>query len=157
MKIASSAFDHNQPIPKRYTVEGPDVSPPLSFSNLPEGTTTLALICDDPDAPSEEPWVHWVIYNIPANITVLSEGIARSLTLIDPPDAIQGMNTWPTNNIGYRGPAPPPGHGVHHYHFTLYALDTAQKFEQGFDKQLLLETMQGHILAQAQLIGTYQR
>ncbi len=155
MKITTSAFSHGSPMPARYTGDGADVSPPLAWSGLPEGTIELALICDDPDAPRPEPWVHWVIYKIPASAAGLGEGVPPSENLTSPPGAMQGMNTWPA--VGYRGPAPPRGHGTHHYRFHLYALDAALPLQPRLTKAQLLEAMRGHILAEAELVGTYQR
>ena len=157
MDIQSSAFSNSQPIPRQYTGDGQDVAAPLSFSAVPPGTVELALICDDPDAPRPEPWVHWVIYKIPADASGLAEGVPRQAQLSAPLGAIQGENSWPADNIGYRGPLPPKGHGVHRYYFKLYALDQAVSAEAGLDKAKLLADMKGHILAKAQLVGTYQR
>jgi hypothetical protein len=137
IKVRSTAFSDGQPIPKKYTEDGQDVSPPLAWDKVPEGTKELALICDDPDAPSHEPWVHWVIYKIPATVRELPEGLPTDATLNSPIKAMQGMNSWPDGRmIGYRGPAPPPGR-VHHYHFQVYALDptfrkSSNQFFQGF-------------------------
>jgi len=158
LKVTSTAFAHGERIPKKYTGEGADVSPPLSWSEVPEGTKEFALICDDPDAPRAEPWVHWVIYKIPAATRNLPEGLPRELRLKEPAGALQGKNSWPEGeNIGYRGPMPPPGHGVHHYHFKLYALDVALTLTAGADKKALLNAMRNHVLAEGELIGTYQR
>ena len=157
MEIKSPAFSSGQTIPRRYTGQGDDVSPALNWSALPDGTKELALICDDPDAPSPQPWVHWVIYKIPPAAGGLREALPRSAQLTQPTGALQGKNSWPSDNIGYRGPLPPPGHGLHHYHFKLFALDAALDLKPGMDKATLLKAMQGHILAQAELIGTYQR
>jgi Raf kinase inhibitor-like YbhB/YbcL family protein len=156
--VKSLAFGHGQPIPKKHTGDGDDISPELSWSNVPEGTQELALICDDPDAPRPEPWVHWIIYRIPAHGTGLPEGIATQANLSSPAGARQGSNSWDSGQtIGYRGPAPPSGHGVHHYHFKLYALDTPLDLPSGADKQSLLKAMEGHILGRGELVGTYQR
>jgi len=155
LRIESPAFKANQPIPKRYTGDGDDVSPPLTFSDLPENTRELALIVDDPDAPTPQPWVHWVIYKIPAGVTSLPEGVKTDAKPAVPAGSLQGENSWGT--IGYRGPAPPKGHGVHHYHFKLYALDRELSVKAGLDKEGLLKAMQGHILAEGELVGTYQR
>lgn len=158
MKLTSPAFEPGQPIPKQYTGEGADVSPPLEWSNVPEGTQEFALICDDPDAPTAEPWVHWVIYKIPADVTKLPEGIAKTPRLSVPPGALQGKNSWPGGQtIGYRGPMPPPGHGRHRYYFRLYALDKKLDLEPGLTKKQLLEAMKGHILGEGELMGTYER
>jgi Raf kinase inhibitor-like YbhB/YbcL family protein len=153
--LKSDAFADGRAIPRRHTEDGEDRSPPLTWSGLPEGTKELALIVDDPDAPRTEPWVHWVLYNIPADIGTLTEGIPQAPTLDVPPGATQGQNSWGTD--GYRGPAPPQGHGTHHYHFHLYALDAPLRAAQGLDKAGLQKTMQGHVLAEAELIGTYER
>ena len=153
--ITSSAFGAGAAVPVRHTGDGDDVSPALIFANAPEGTKEFALICDDPDAPTPQPWVHWVIYKIPTGTEQLHEAIKTSASLTQPASALQGVNSW--DSIGYRGPAPPHGHGVHHYHFKLYALDTPLNVKSGLDKQALLPTMKGHILAETELIGTYQR
>ena len=155
MTIRSNAFTDGRAIPRRYSEDGEDLSPPLTWSDPPEGTRELALIVEDPDAPRAEPWVHWVLYKIPADVRTLAEGIPPSPTLNDPLGAMQGQNSWGTD--GYRGPAPPPGHGTHHYHFRLFALDVPLHAVQGLDKKGLLDAMQGHILTQAELVGTYQR
>jgi Raf kinase inhibitor-like YbhB/YbcL family protein len=158
LKLTSSAFTQGHPIPKKYTGEGADVSPPLSWSDLPEGTKELALICDDPDAPTAEPWVHWVIYKIPATAKGLPEGVPRKPRLKEPAGALQGKNSWPGGeNVGYRGPMPPPGHGVHHYYFKLYALDSHVALEPGADKKTVLNAIRERILAEGVLMGTYQR
>ena len=154
--LTSTAFDAGQTIPKPQTGDGEDISPQLRWSDLPGGMKELALIVDDPDAPRAEPWVHWVIYNIPATESGLPEHVPNSPTLSSAPaGANQGKNSWGT--IGYRGPASPPGHGVHHYHFKLYALDASLPLEPGLTKKELLKAMAGHILAEGELIGTYQR
>lgn len=153
--ITSPAFSHNEPIPRKHTGQGEDVSPALAWSGVPEGTKELALIMDDPDAPRLEPWVHWVIYKLPPTLVSLPEGVPTTPTLTEPAGAMQGNNTWPA--IGYRGPMPPPRHGVHHYHFRLYALDAALAVQPGLDKKQLLAKTKGHILAEGELIGTYQR
>ena len=157
MKITSRAFGPGQPIPVKYTGDGDDKSPPLALANVPSGAKTLALIVDDPDAPTPQPWVHWVIFNIPAGAAGLPEAEPRKGKLIEPAGATQGVNSWPSDNLGYRGPAPPRGHGVHHYHFKLYALDTSLNLDPGITKNDLLAAMKNHILAEAELIGTYER
>ncbi len=155
IQVTSPAFEHGKPIPRKYTGEGEDISPPLGWSGLPKGTKELVLICDDPDAPRPEPWVHWVIYNIPADVEGLPEAVPTTPRLENPPGALQGVNSWPKS--GYGGPMPPRGHGVHHYHFKLYALDADLDWQPGLDKQAVLEKIEGHVLAQGELIGTYQR
>jgi Raf kinase inhibitor-like YbhB/YbcL family protein len=157
IRVTSSAFENNRPIPKKYTGDGDDVSPPLAWADLPEKTKELVLICDDPDAPSAEPWVHWVMYKIPADAKGLPEGIARQPQLKNPAGALQGKNSWPSGDrIGYRGPLPPPGL-VHHYYFRLYALDAPIALEAGLAKEAVSDAIRGHILAKGELIGTYVR
>jgi Raf kinase inhibitor-like YbhB/YbcL family protein len=155
LTVRSSAFTEGHPIPRRYTEDGEDLSPPLSWSVLPPGTVELALMVDDPDAPRVDPWVHWIIYKIPAKADVLPEGVPPTPRPNVPAGAVQGKNTW--GSVGYRGPAPPKGHGVHHYHFKLYALDAALDLEPGLDKHDLMNAMSGHILSHGELVGTYQR
>jgi Raf kinase inhibitor-like YbhB/YbcL family protein len=162
MQLTSTAFDNGGVIDKRYTADGEDTSPPLAWSSAPAATKSFALICDDPDAPSPrnpapEPWVHWVIYNIPAEAATLPAGIPRESQPQAVPGARQGINSWPSDNLGYRGPAPPPGSGKHRYVFQLYALDAALSLQAGATKKQLLEAISDHILAEGQLIGTYER
>lgn len=155
-ELSSPAFDHNAIIPKEHTGEGRDVSPPLEWVDAPPETRAFALICDDPDAPAGT-WTHWVIWNIPADRTGLSEGIPQKTTLPDLGGARQGVNSWQEDNIGYRGPMPPPGHGTHHYHFTLYALNKPLDLKAGASKRELQNAMAGHILGETRLTGTYER
>jgi Raf kinase inhibitor-like YbhB/YbcL family protein len=115
----------------------------------------LALIVDDPDAPTSEPWVHWVIYNLHADEQGLTEGIPPVARPESPAGCLQGKNSW--GSVGYRGPAPPRGHGTHRYIFRLIALNDAVHAQEGLDKDALLAAIEGHILAEAELVGTYQR
>jgi Raf kinase inhibitor-like YbhB/YbcL family protein len=147
LTLTSAAFTAHGPIPQQYTGEGADVSPPLAWSGVPQGAKELALICEDPDAPTARPWVHWVAYKIPPMLSGLPAGARGDLTA--------GQNDF--NQTGYRGPMPPPGHGVHQYHFHLYALDVALLASPGLTKDQLLDAMQGHILAEGELVGTYER
>lgn len=155
LNLTSSAFEHNQPIPATYTCKGANISPPLSWGSTPEETKSFALICDDPDAMSvaNKVWVHWVIFNIPASQRDLNEGIPTAPTLFS--GAKQGGNDF--GSIGYRGPCPPSGHGVHHYHFTLYALDTLISLEAEATREEVIAALQGHIIAQGLIIGTFSR
>ncbi len=152
MIITSSAFEHNGSIPRVYTCEGEDISPDLSWSNLPAGTQSLALIVDDPDAPDPAAprmvYVHWVLYNLPADCT----GLPKAVTDL-PPGTLEGLNDW--QRTGYGGPCPPIGR--HRYFHKLYALDTVLPDLGTPDKKKLLQAMEGHILAEAQCIGTYQK
>ncbi len=154
LKLTSPGFKANEPIPSGFTGEGKDQSPPLKWEGAPAGTKSFALICDDPDAPGGT-WVHWLLSNIPARISELPEGVAKTESVPALGGAKQGQNSWP--KIGYNGPMPPRGHGVHHYHFKLYALDAELKLPARFSKQQLEEVMKNHILAQTALIGTYER
>ena len=151
MKLTSTAFAEGQPIPMRHTGDGADGSPPLQWSDAPAGTKSFALICDDPDAPAGT-WVHWVIYRLPAGTKELPEKIAQ--TEILPSGARQGVNDF--RRIGYGGPLPPLGK-PHRYFFKLYALDDELPRIPRVTKPELLQAMEGHILAEAQLMGTYQR
>ncbi len=151
LEIQSSAFTHQGRIPSKYTCDGQDVSPPLRWSGVPEGTQSLVLISDDPDAPMGT-WVHWVYYDIPPTVTELPEGIPA---VEHPPiGGTQGINDF--RRLGYGGPCPPPG-PAHRYFFKLYALDTKLNLAPGAKKTQVEQAMQGHILAQAELIGLYQR
>ncbi|HVW35672.1 MAG TPA: YbhB/YbcL family Raf kinase inhibitor-like protein [Pirellulales bacterium] len=158
IELASDAFTQHTEIRRKYTGDGQDVSPPLRWRNVPSDVKEYALVCDDPDAPSAEPWVHWVLYKISAEVDELPEDLPSDAQLKIPQGALQGLNSWPSgHNVGYRGPAPPRGHGTHHYHFRIYALDAPLKLPPKCDKAALLATMQGHILDEGELIGTYQR
>jgi Raf kinase inhibitor-like YbhB/YbcL family protein len=158
IKITSAAFAADQQIPEKYTADGTDLSPPLRWEGVPKGTRELVLICDDPDAPTPTPWVHWVLYKIPSGVVELPEGIPARDKLEFPAGAMQGKNSFTSGHtVGYRGPAPPPGHGVHHYHFRLYALDSPLTAQPGLDKDALLQAMSGKVLGGGELVGTYQR
>ncbi len=156
LTITSTAFHDGAPIPKRFTGDGENHSPPLTFAHVPTATKELALICEDPDAPSAQPWVHWVIYKISPDTRMLPEGIPHPANLRIPEGAVQGSNSWGTSSLGYRGPEPPPGK-LHHYHFHLYALDAPLDVKSGLDKNGLVAAMKGHVVAEAELVGTYQR
>ena len=154
LEITSSAFEHQGAIPRRYTCDGEDVSPALHWRGVPEGTRSLALIVDDPDAPDPEAprmtYVHWVLYNLPADSAGLAEAVAPDQL---PDGTGQGVNDW--GRTGYGGPCPPIGR--HRYFHKLYALDTPLEGLRRPAKTQLEAAMQGHILAQAELVGTYQR
>lgn len=162
MKL-NGPFSNESLIDKKFTGEGGDVSPPLQWSEAPAGVKTFVLIADDPDAPSRrkpaaQPWVHWVIYDIPASQTQLPEGIERKPLPSQVPGARQGTNSWPSDNVGYLGPMPPVGSGPHRYFFKLYALDCALDIEPAnATKTAVSSAMTGHVLAQAELVGTYER
>ena len=148
--LTSTAFGPSAPIPRHYTCDGRNVSPPLQWHDPPSGTKSFALIMDDPDAPGGV-WVHWVLYNLPPDARALPEAVPPDATR--PDGSRQGLNSWP--QLGYGGPCPPSG--THRYVFKLYALDTMLDLAAGANKAQLLKAMAGHILAQAELIGTYAR
>lgn len=152
--ITSPAFEPGQPIPRQFTCEGADISPALDWSGVPGGTKSYALVCDDPDAPVGT-WVHWVIYNLPGSLTGLPENVVKTETVAALGGARQGVNDF--RRIGYGGPCPPPGHGTHHYHFRLYALDDQLALGPGATRSDLEAAMEGHVLGQTELIGTYER
>jgi Raf kinase inhibitor-like YbhB/YbcL family protein len=151
IQINSTAFAEGQPIPDKYTCAGPDVSPLLTWSDAPAGTKSFALIADDPDAPMGT-WVHWVIYNLPPASTSLAENTPQSPEL--PSGAKQGVNDF--GQTGYGGPCPPPGK-PHHYFFKIYALNATLNLKAGATKRELLKAINGHVFAEGQLMGTYQR
>lgn len=150
MEITSEAFAAGESIPQKYTCDGDDVSPPLQWNEPPAGTQSFALVSDDPDAPVGT-WVHWVRFNIPATTRSLPEAVPAGAELAD--GSRHGQNSW--NRTDYGGPCPPGG--THRYFFKLYALDTMLNLQSDADKEALLEAMEGHILAQAELMGTYSR
>ena len=146
-QLASVLIAHEQPIPVRYSCDGEDVSPPLDWSDPPAGTQSFALIMDDPDAPGGT-WDHWILFNIPAEVRNLPEaGSAGEI------GAIFGMNSWGRSDYG--GPCPPGG--THRYFFKLYALDTTLSLDESAGKEQVLAAMEGHILGEAELMGTYSR
>ncbi len=153
-KLTSSAFSPNGSIPTRYTCEGNDASPSLEWSDAPSGTRTFALIVDDPDAPDpakpQRTYVHWVVYNIPANVTKLEENAGKNIPL---GGAAAGSNDWKKQTYG--GPCPPIGR--HRYFFKLYSLDTVLSGLSNPTKADLEKAMQGHVLGKAELVGTYQK
>lgn len=152
LDLRSEAFGPQERIPRKYTDDGEDISPPLAWEGTPEDAVQLALICDDPDAPRPDPWVHWVLYGLSAASRHLDEGIAPKEEVAG---VRQGKNSW--DRIGYGGPAPPRGHGTHHYHFKLYALSDALDLEPGATKGQVERAMKGKILDQTELVGTYER
>ena len=151
LTISSAAFNEGERIPDKYTCEGEDISPQLTWRDAPEGTKSFTLICDDPDAPMGT-WDHWLIYNIPADSEGLSEAVPTDESLTD--GSKQGLNSWEKKSYG--GPCPPPG-DPHRYFFKLYALDTMWTLTGDADKSTLENEMQEHILAEAQLMGTFSR
>lgn len=160
MKITSSAFKHGEVVPKKYTCEGKDISPPLTIAGVPEKTKSLAIICDDPDAPTPEaprpnPWVHWVMYNMNPSVTTLKEGVEISSI----PGAKEGAATQAgmtdSKKPQYHGPCPPRGN--HRYFFTVYAVKIVLDLPSGATKEDVLKAIEGKVLAEAALMGTYER
>ncbi|MFM8734089.1 MAG: YbhB/YbcL family Raf kinase inhibitor-like protein [Pirellulales bacterium] len=154
LRIASPAFEHGQPMSRRYTCDGDDISPAVEWSGVPEATKSLALIVDDPDAPDpaapRRVWVHWVLYDIPPDVMGLREGIGGEDL---PPGTLEGLNDW--KKVGYGGPCPPIGR--HRYFFKLYALDCMLRDLEHPTKAKLEKSMDGHVLARAELVGTFKK
>lgn len=151
IQLISTAFEDGKTIPIKYTCDADNISPPLVWSNLPDGTQSLTLICDDPDAPMGT-FVHWVLYDMPATVTELPEALPRGETLEN--GAKQGRNS--AKRTGYTGPCPPPGR-PHRYFFKLYAVDKMLGLSPGADKGEVLSAMEGHVLGESQFMGTYKR
>jgi Raf kinase inhibitor-like YbhB/YbcL family protein len=153
-KIKSPAFADGDTMPVKFTCDGDDVSPKLEWSGVPDGAKSLALICDDPDAPMGT-WVHWVMFNLPPEMTKINEKYAPSRGISENNDGIiDGINDF--RCPGYNGPCPPKG-PAHRYFFKLYALDTVLNLKTGASKTDVEKAMSGHILGQTELIGKYQR
>lgn len=151
IQLTSPTFKEGEPIPVKYTCDGENTSPALAWNNVPQTAKSLALICDDPDAPRGT-WVHWVVYNMPVTATGLPEAVPIKETIDN--NAQQGLND--SKHHGYDGPCPPSG--THHYYFKIYALDTTIRLSpKEVTKATLLKAMEGHIIAQGQLMGTYQK
>ncbi len=151
MQVQSSAFTEGQRIPKQFTCEGEDISPPLTWSAPPSETKSLVLICDDPDAPMGT-WVHWVVYGLPPSVTSLPQSVPTREDVLG--GGKQGRNDF--GKIGYGGPCPPPG-TPHRYFFKLYAVDMELALGRGAAKEDVMKAIQGHILAEGQLMGKYGR
>lgn len=151
IKITSPSFAEGQPIPSKYTCDGENISPPLNWDEVPEAAKSFALICDDPDAPGGT-WVHWVLYDLPATVRSLGEGVETTEAVLH--GSKQGINDF--KRIGYGGPCPPAG-ALHRYYFTLYALDGELHLKAGATKSEVETAMKGHILSQGKLMGTYKR
>jgi hypothetical protein len=149
-QIESDVFEAGGPIPSKFSCDGQDVSPPLTWNGVPQGANSLALVMEDPDAPAGI-WVHWVLYNIPVSLSGLPEGVPAEQELSN--GSLSGLNSW--RRSGYGGPCPPGG--THRYFFRLYALDQVLDLGAGATKEHLSEAMQGHILGQTEIVGTYSR
>ena len=145
MNITSSAFENNQPIPQKYSCNGENVSPPLSIREIPEGTRSLAILVDDPDAPAKV-WVHWLIWNINPKSSVILEGNV-------PEGTVKGSNDF--NNTGWEGPCPPSG--THRYFFRVYALDKTIDLSEGARRSDMEKAIEGHVIDSAELVGLYSK
>ena len=152
LELTSSVINANQPIPKQFTCEGDGISPPLTWRGILQNTAVFAQLVDDPDAPRGV-FTHWVLFNLSGNTDHLEGAVPQTQRLEN--GASQGRNDF--GDLGYGAPCPPKGEAPHHYRFTLYALDTPLLLEPGATKQQVLDAMRGHILDQAQLVGTYAR
>jgi Raf kinase inhibitor-like YbhB/YbcL family protein len=150
INVKSTAFTEGGMIPRKYTCDGPDISPQLGLEEIPANARSMALICDDPDAPVGT-WVHWVLYDWPIKDSTIPEGVPAEKELAN--GAKQGTNDF--RRIGYGGPCPPGG--THRYFFKVYALDSMLKLGPGLTKSKLIEAMKGHILAEGQIMGKYKR
>ena len=150
LMVKSSAFKEGEMIPKKYTCDGEDISPPLSWEGVPDGTKSIAIICDDPDAPMGT-WVHWVLFNLPPGTNTLSEAVPPEAVLEN--GARHGINDF--RKLGYGGPCPPGG--THRYYFKIYALDIVLGLQSGASKADLLKAMEGHVLSEGQIMGRYKR
>jgi Raf kinase inhibitor-like YbhB/YbcL family protein len=149
IKLTSTAFKNGEMIPRKYTCDGPDVSPHLAWAGIPAGTKSLVLVCDDPDAPRGA-WVHWVIFNLPPDVRELEEDVPKQKDLSN--GARQGVNDF--GRVGYGGPCPP---ALHRYYFKIYALDTAVALAAGATKAQVMRAIEGHVLGQGELMGKYKR
>lgn len=155
LRLRSKAFEAFKEIPRRYTAEGEGLSPPLKWSGVPDGTHEFVLICEDPDAPTPKPFLHWMIYHLTPNTSQLPEGLAQQEEIEYPVMATQGRNTL--QQYGYTGPNPPLWHGPHHYYFKLYALDSELSVAPDAGRTEVLKAMKGHVIDEAQLVGFYER
>ncbi len=154
LTLTSAAFANGGAIPDRHTPQGENVSPPLAWTGVPAGTKGLVLLVEDPDAPFPSPFVHWILHRLPADLTSLPQGVPTTPDLPAYGGAVQGTNDAKT--AGYYGPQPPLGHGVHHYHFQLFALDTVLANGSAATRDDLAKMMQGRVLADGEIVGTYE-
>lgn len=157
IEVTSSSLKAGEPVPVDHTADGKNISPALTWSHVPVATKELAVICEDPDAPTPVPFVHWVVYKIPPTAKGLPENLPIDPAAPMPSEiagAIQGVSGF--RRPIYRGPAPPAGK-VHHYHFIVYALDVVLDLQPGLNKTQLLEAMKGHVIGQGELVATYER
>jgi Raf kinase inhibitor-like YbhB/YbcL family protein len=155
IEVMSRAFSTDQEVPKKYTADGDDVSPPLAWAGVPKAAKELVIVVVDPDAPKPQPFVHWMMYKIPASVSEIPEGLGKGERIHDPAGALQGRNSM--GAVGYNGPSPPKGHGVHHYHFRVYAVDVVLDVKPGADRDALLKAIEGHVVGEGEVVGRYER
>lgn len=155
MDVEADPFEDNHPVPVRYTGEGDNLSPGMRWIDVPRGVKSFAIICEDPDAPTPEPFVHWLAYNIPADSRSLSEGVTTDNSVHFPLPLLQGRNS--TLKTGYTGPMPPKGDVEHRYFFQVFALDTVLPLEGGEGRGAVVGAMRGHVLAKGGTVGTFKR
>jgi Raf kinase inhibitor-like YbhB/YbcL family protein len=154
--VSSGSFADGEEIPRWYTGDGQNVSPALSWTDLPVGTVSVAVLCEDPDAPTPSPFVHWIAYGLAPNVSSITEGASGTHRSADEnPSFAEGKNSF--GHARFDGPAPPRGHGVHHYHFQVFALDTRLSLHGTPDRGDLISAMRGHVIAAGDLVGTYER
>ena len=147
LTVTSQDFVNGEPLPRSATKDGESIPPIIAWSMVPEGTRSIVLICEDPDAPLPEPFAHWLVYGIPAAQTMLDESTRAA--------AREGKNS--NLQVGYAAAAPPRGHGIHHYHFQVFALDTELVLNSGVGRHELVESLRGHVIAWGEVVGTYER
>lgn len=153
ISLGSSSFQANQPIPGAYSEYGAGLSPELHWDRVPDNAQSLVLLVEDPDAPQQKPFVHWVMYNIPPSVHELPESLPRQTRLQQLGGAMQGRSS--TGEIGYFGPRPPKDHGAHRYHFELFALDAPLGLSPGAERDEVVTAMKGHVVACGDLVGTF--
>ena len=154
LEIASPAFKSGERLDRRYSAYGEDISPELRWEKGPEGTKSYALLMEDPDAATPKPFVHWILFNVPADVTDLREGVPGTAALALPEGAMQGTNS--RGSVGYFGPRP-PADGEHHYHFQLFALDTTLALKPGAARKDVIDAMNGHVLAHGEIVGVFKK
>lgn len=153
--VRSDAFENMGQMPAKYSVDGDDISPPLSWSRVPDGTQSLVLMVEDPDAPTPKPFVHWLMYNIPPELRGIPEDVRRENPAAAANGALQGKNS--NLKLGWTGTAPPKGDTPHHYHFQLFALDKPLEIGPGAGRSVLIDAMAGHVIGRGEVVGTFQR
>ena len=155
LSVSSEMFDEGDRIQKRYTADGQNISPRVNWFGVPPSAKSLALLVEDPDAPTPNPYVHWIAYNMSPMVPGIGEAIPLNDHIFQPLEMLQGKNS--ALKIGYTGCAPPKGDLAHHYHFQLFALDRMLEIGAGAGRSAFLKAIKGHVIAKGELVGTYQR